>query len=68
MLKLPQRDPNSSAAADDLLKLKVEEVMQDFIDEIEVCCDLNHPNLARLLGCKYTQPHMPPQLEVRGCL
>jgi serine/threonine protein kinase len=36
-----------------MLKMKVEEVMDDFVTEIEVCCDLNHPNLARLLG--YTE-------------
>lgn len=24
--------------------------MSDFVEEVELCCDLNHPNLARLLG------------------
>ena len=34
----------------DLLRRKMDEVTQEFINEVEVCCDLNHPNLTRLLG------------------
>jgi hypothetical protein len=50
VLKLPQRGIVMTTAGEQQLKQRVEDVMQDFIDEIEVCCDLNHPNLARLVG------------------
>ena len=49
-LKLPERQLKASAAAEAKLKQKVEDVLFDFVAEIEVCCDLNHPNLVRLLG------------------
>ena len=50
VLKLPQRGVVMTTSGEKKLKAQVESVMQDFIDEVEVCCDLNHPNLARLLG------------------
>lgn len=50
VLKLPQRVSVLTTSGQAKLKAQVESVMQDFIDEVEVCCDLNHPNLARLLG------------------
>jgi len=51
VMKLPERGQMSSSAnAETMLKMKVEEVMNDFVTEVEVCCDLHHPNLARLLG------------------
>ncbi len=50
VLKLPERGKTASASAEQTLKRKVQEVMDNFVTEVEVCCDLNHPNLARLLG------------------
>ena len=50
VLKLPERGQAANASAEEVLKRKVQEVMNDFVAEVEVCCDLNHPNLARLLG------------------
>ena len=37
-------------AAEAVLREQVEEITKDFVTEVEVCCDLNHPNLVRLLG------------------
>ena len=43
VLKLPERDPIATAAANNLLKKKVEEITKDFVTEIEICCgDLDH--------------------------
>eukprot|EP01043_Picozoa_sp_COSAG02_P021262 COSAG02_NODE_1076_length_14725_cov_10.610215_7_plen_1187_part_00 len=50
VLKLPERTEGASAAANEALRGQVEEITKDFITEVEVCCDLNHPNLVRLLG------------------
>eukprot|EP01047_Picozoa_sp_COSAG01_P045942 COSAG01_NODE_4272_length_5193_cov_7.742638_4_plen_95_part_00 len=32
------------------LKKKARAVVEDFVQEVEVCCDLNHPNLVALMG------------------
>ena len=50
VLKLPKRDRNATAAANELLKNKVEEIFSDFVTEVEICCEIIHPNLVRLLG------------------
>ena len=50
VLKLPERDPNATKAATQLLKQKVEEITKDFQMEVEICCEIIHPNLVRLLG------------------
>ena len=50
VLKLPERPVDATEVANKKLLEKVEEITKDFITEVEVCCDLNHPNLVRLLG------------------
>jgi serine/threonine protein kinase len=50
VLKLPERAEDASDAANAALKEQVEEITNDFVTEVEICCDLNHPNLVRLLG------------------
>eukprot|EP01043_Picozoa_sp_COSAG02_P008550 COSAG02_NODE_275_length_26232_cov_85.210424_15_plen_1132_part_00 len=50
VLKLPERTSHATAAANARLKELVDGITQDFVTEVEVCADLNHPNLVRLLG------------------
>lgn len=50
VLKLPERGQATSSTAEEMLKQNVQKVMDEFVTEVEICCDLNHPNLARLLG------------------
>ena len=50
VLKLPERTVDATEVANKKLLEKVEEITKDFVTEVEVCCDLNHPNLVRLLG------------------
>ena len=50
VLKLPERGLVQTSNTEQALKHKVQEVIHNFVAEVEVCCDLNHPNLARLLG------------------
>ena len=50
VLKLPERSLHATAAANAKLKEQVEGIIKDFVTEVEVCTDLNHPNLVRLLG------------------
>lgn len=50
VVKLPERTLNPTQAAKAALQDKVEEIIFDFVSEVEVCADLNHPNLVRLLG------------------
>eukprot|EP01045_Picozoa_sp_COSAG04_P033383 COSAG04_NODE_6892_length_1233_cov_3.172673_2_plen_259_part_00 len=50
VLKVPERDPSATEAADDALRQRLEEIAKDFVTEIEICSDLLHVNLVRLLG------------------
>ena len=50
VLKLPERTADATEAANSALRKKVEEITKDFVTEVEICADLNHPNLVRLLG------------------
>ena len=50
VLKLPDRAHVVRSEAEEILKTKVQELINDFVTEVDVMCDLNHPNLARLLG------------------
>lgn len=50
VLKLPERTSGASKAADAALRKKIEEITKDFVTEVEICADLHHPNLVRLLG------------------
>lgn len=45
----------SSEAAREGLKNRLLEITADFVAEVEICCDLSHPNLVRLMGFA-TQP------------
>ena len=46
VLKLPKWDQNATAAANELLKSKVEDIFSDYVTEVEICCEIIHPNLA----------------------
>ena len=61
VMKLPEREAGATSAAEELLKKKVVEVLRDFVAEVEVCCDLNHPNLVRLLG--YADRPVPMMMQ-----
>ena len=61
VMKLPEREAGATSAAEELLKKKVQEVLRDFVAEVEVCCDLNHPNLVRLLG--YADRPVPMMMQ-----
>ena len=51
VLKLPERDPIATAAANNLLKKKVEEITKDFVTEIEICCgELDEPFVTTYLA------------------
>jgi hypothetical protein len=50
VMKLPERSAEATDAANAVLKKKVQEITKDFVTEVEICADLNHPNLVRLLG------------------
>ena len=66
MLKLPERAEDASEAATEALREKVEEITKDFVTEVEICCDLNHPNLVRLLGYADKPKLMIMQELLRG--
>lgn len=50
VIKLPERTAGATGRSEEALRAKVKKVTKDFVTEVEVCCDLNHPNLVRLLG------------------
>ena len=50
VIKLPDRQENETEAASELLRKKVEVITKDFVTEVEICVDLHHKNLVRLLG------------------
>jgi hypothetical protein len=51
VINLPMEPHESAnARAKQELKEQLHQIVQDFKTEVEVCCDLNHPNLVRLLG------------------
>jgi hypothetical protein len=47
---LPTEPETASLAARQELKKRCAVIAKDFVTEVEVCCDLNHPNLVRLMG------------------
>ena len=60
VLKLPERDPSATAAANNLLKRKVEEITKDFVTEIEIACG----DCFRLQTClAWLRPHTPVVLQ-----
>ena len=66
VLKLPERSSSASDAANAALRVQVEEIIKDFATEVEICCDLNHPNLVRLLGYADRPQLMIMQELLRG--
>ena len=50
VLKLPEEPKTENEATREALKSKVQEISSDFTKEVEICCDLSHPNLVGLLG------------------
>ena len=57
VLRLPEEPKNKRDDAKDALREKLEEIVTDFTKEVEICCDLAHPNLVTLLGYA-TQPDL----------
>ena len=51
----------SSRAATDEFQRKLQEVRDDFVKEVEICCDLAHPNLVSLLGYSTRAPKGPEE-------
>ena len=66
VLKLPERTVDATEVANHVLRKKVEDITKDFVTEVEVCCDINHPNLVRLLGYVDTPRLMIMQELLRG--
>jgi serine/threonine protein kinase len=50
VFKLPQEQANMSADARRALQAQLQQLTSNFTTEVEICCDLNHPNLVRFLG------------------
>jgi hypothetical protein len=50
IITLPPEPDALSAEARRLLKRTLRQVTDDFQSEVEICCDLVHPNLVKLLG------------------
>jgi hypothetical protein len=51
----PHEDASKHVRQD--LKQQMRQIVHDFTTEVEICCDLNHPNLVRLLGYS-TEPRL----------
>jgi serine/threonine protein kinase len=49
-IMLPTEPTNASYLARQELKKRCALIAQDFVTEVEVCCDLHHPNLVKLMG------------------
>jgi serine/threonine protein kinase len=49
-LLLPEEPASERDEAREDRKRRVQAITRDFVTEVEVCCDLAHPNLVRLLG------------------
>jgi serine/threonine protein kinase len=49
-LLLPSEPQSAGAAAKAALARRVQQITKDFVSEVEVCADLAHPNLVRLMG------------------
>jgi hypothetical protein len=49
-IMLPTEPTTASAMAKQELKKRCALIAQDFVKEVEVCCDLHHPNLVKLMG------------------
>jgi hypothetical protein len=49
-IALPPEPKVASAEAREELRKNARQVVADFVQEVEVCCDLNHPNLVCLMG------------------
>ena len=49
-LMLPTEPLSSSGPAKAALAQRVQQIAKDFVSEVEVCADLAHPNLVRLMG------------------
>ena len=50
VLALPEEPKTGGEAARRALQASVQEVANDYIREVEVCCEMVHPNLVRPLG------------------
>jgi serine/threonine protein kinase len=57
VLRLPEEPRSRDSDAKDALRGKLAEIVEDFTKEVEICCDLAHPNLVTLLGYA-TQPEL----------
>ncbi len=57
VLRLPEEPHSRDSDAKDALRGKLTEIVEDFTKEVEICCDLAHPNLVTLLGYA-TQPEL----------
>lgn len=57
VLRLPEEPASAGDDAKIALCAKLEEIVTDFTKEVEICCDLAHPNLVTMLGYA-TQPEL----------
>jgi hypothetical protein len=57
VIKLPEEQASMSQDARSALRAQLRQLMADFVAEVEVCCDVTHPNLVQLLGFA-TEPRL----------
>ena len=52
LLKLPEepKSSNENPETKETFQDKLKEIVEDYTKEVEICCDLAHPNLVALLG------------------